>query len=204
MQRLVIRMKPLKLTRIGCFLMVLALGAGHSLLEPGGAHAGTKLDIDRLFLLPEERIVTGTIQHVKSGVIQVNIGGVEPLFLSTHAASAKGMGFLKPGDKLTIIISKENEPIDFHLADQPGWDVAVKGRLLQPLLGDLRWVILQVDWGTNEPFEVADSARHAVQNIPVGVPAMFLLNGHNVILDATYGEDRIFSDTLMQWSKDRP
>lgn len=184
-------------------VILLVLGIGQSVLQPGAAHAGTMLDFERLFLLPEDRIVMGTVQHVKSGVIQVNIGELEPLFLSVHAAHDKGLGSLKPGDKLKLILSNENEPLDFHLATQPGWDVAVKGRLLQPLIGDLRWVVLQTDWGTNEPFEVAEDARHKVQNIPVGVPAMFLLNGHDIIVDATYGGVQALLDTLTQWSKNR-
>jgi hypothetical protein len=184
-------------------LIMVSMNVCYGLLPPGTAQAGTKLNFERLFLLPEERIVTGTVQHVKSGVIQVNIGELEPLFLSVQAASERGMGSLKPGDKLKLIISNENEPIDFHLAAQPGWDVAVKARLLQPLIGDLRWVVLQTDWGTNEPYEVAEDARHKVQNIPVGVPAMFLLNIHNIIVDATYGSEQALLETLAHWSKDR-
>ena len=184
-------------------LIIVSMNVCYGLLQLGTAQAGTKLDFERLFFLPEERIVTGTVQHVKSGVIQVNIGELEPLFLSVQAASERGMGSLKPGDKLKLVISNENEPIDFHLATQPGWDVAVKGRLLQPLIGDLRWVVLQTDWGTNEPYEVAEDARHKVQNIPVGVPAMFLLNIHNIIVDATYGSEQALLETLAHWSKDR-
>lgn len=183
-------------------LIIASMTVCYGLLSPGAAQAGTKLDFERLFLLPEERIVIGTIQHVKSGVIQVNIGELEPLFLSVQAARERGMDSLKPGDKLKLVISNENEPIDFHLAAQPGWDVAVKARLLQPLIGDLRWVVLQTDWGTNEPYEVAEDARHKVQNIPVGVPAMFLLNIHNIIVDATYGGEQALLETLAQWSKD--
>jgi hypothetical protein len=184
-------------------LIMISMSVCYGLLPPGAAQAGTKLDVERLFLLPEERIVTGTVQHVKSGVIQVNIGELEPLFLSVQAARERGMDSLKPGDKLKLVISNENEPIDFHLASQPGWDVAVKARLLQPLIGDLRWVVLQTDWGTNEPYEVAEDARHKVQNIPVGVPAIFLLNIHNIIVDATYGGEQALLETLSHWSKDR-
>ena len=184
-------------------LILLALGTGLSLLQPGVAQSGTKLDLERLFLLPDDRIVMGTVQHVISGVIQVNIGELMPLYLSVEAASEKGIGSLKSGDKLKLVINDENEVVDFHRRDGPGWDVAVKGRLLQPLIGDLKWAVLQTDLGTNEPFEVAEDARHKVQNIPVGVPALFLLNGHDIIVDATVGNERALLETLAQWSKDR-
>ena len=38
---------------------------------------------------------------------------------------------------------------------------------------------------------------------PVGVPAMFLLNKANIIIDATFGDERALIETLEQWSKDR-
>ena len=197
---------PPKLSSCRAIVLVVvmcAVSACHSLPQPGAAQSRTKLDMEQLFLLPDERIVTGTVQHVKSGVIQVNIGELEPLFLSVQAASEKGMGSLKPGDKLKLVMSNENEPIDFHLADQPGWDVAVKGRLLQPLIGDLRWAVLQTDLGMNTPYEVAESARQKVQNIPVGVPALFLLNRHDVIVDATVGNEYALVEALARWSKER-
>jgi ribosomal protein S1 len=75
---------------------------------------------ERLVLLPEDRIVTGTVQHIKSRVIQVTIGKREPLVLSIQAAGEKGTASLKPGDQLTIIVSDENETVDFHQTQQPG------------------------------------------------------------------------------------
>jgi hypothetical protein len=73
------------------------------------------------------------VQDVKSGQIQVNIGELMPVFLSVDAASEQGMSSLQRGDKLTIVVSGENEFIDFHLADQPGWDRVLKGHLVQPV-----------------------------------------------------------------------
>lgn len=200
--------RPMPITHVrlrftSLILILLALGTGLSLLQPGVAQSGTKLDLERLFLLPDDRIVMGTVQHVISGVIQVNIGELMPLYLSVEAASENGMGSLKSGDKLKLVINDENEVVDFHRKDGPGWDVAVKGRLLQPLIGDLKWAVLQTDLGTNEPFEVAEDARHKVQNMPVGVPALFLLNGHDIIVDATYGSEQALLGILAQWSRDR-
>lgn len=55
----------------------------------------------------------------------------------------------------------------------------------------------------NEPYEVAEGARQTVLNIPVGVPALYLLNKDSVIIDATFGNERALLTTLAQWSKDR-
>jgi len=50
---------------------------------------------------------------------------------------------------------------------------------------------------------VADGARQKMLNIPVGVPAMYLLNKDNLVIDATFGNERALMETLAAWSKDR-
>jgi len=184
-------------------LIVLAISAVQDLLQPGEAYSGPMAAIGRPLLLPDDRIVIGTVQHVRSGVVQVNIAELEPLFLSLEAAAEKGISSIKPGDKLKIVISGENEPIDFQPADQPGWDRVLKGHLIQPLMGDQRWALVRTAQDMNEPYEVAEVARHKVLNIPVGVPAMFLLDKGNVIIDATFGSEQALLGTLAKWSQDR-
>jgi hypothetical protein len=184
-------------------LLLIAFGAAGSVLQPITVQASPERDMDRRFLLPDNQIVTGTVQHVTSGVIQVNVGEPEPLFLSAKTAGDKRIWPVKPGDKLTIILSNENKPVDFHRADEPGWDLAVKGRLLQPLVSDRGWAVLQTDRGTNLPYKVAEDAQHKVQNIPVGVPALFLFDGQGVIVDATYGTQPAMQGTLFRWEEDR-
>lgn len=199
-------MKLMPATHVGrwitpLILIFLALNIGYS-LQLKIAYAGSTPTGERV-LLPDERIVPATVQDVRSGFIQVNIGEVEPLFLSVQAASEKGISSLKPGDKLVIVVSDENEVIDYHLADHPGWDRVLKGHLAQPIVGDQRWAVIRTAQGKLEPFEVAESARQKVLNIPVGVPAMFLLDKATIIVDATFGSERALLETLAQWSKDR-
>ena len=184
-------------------LFMFTVSAGQSLLQPDTARSEAKQVVERLVLLPDDRLVHGTVQDVRSGFIQVNIGELQPVFLSVEAASEKGMPSLQPGDKLTIVVSDENQFIDFHLADQPGWDRVLKGRLAQPVVGDQRWAVIHTAQGRPEPYEVAEGARQKVLNIPVGVPAMYLLNNANIIIDATFGDERALVETLATWSKDR-
>jgi len=100
-------------------------------------------------------------------------------------------------------MSDQNQVIDFRKADAPGWDRAIKGRLLQPLLGDHHWAVIQTENGANETYQVNEEARHTVMNIPVDVPAIFLINKDNILVDATFGDEGALLDTLAQWSKDR-
>jgi hypothetical protein len=199
-------LRPRKSYRFGwlCLLyLLLASSAMYSFLQPATAQANAELDRDRPFLLPDERIIVGTVQHVNSGGIQVDIGELEPLFLSGHAVSDKKIWPVKPGDKLKIIFSNENEPVAFHQADQPGWDIAIKGQLLKPLQDDHSWAVLQTDWGTNLPYKVTEYARHKVQNIPVEAPALFLFDRQGVIVDATYGSEQALRGTPSRWGEDR-
>ena len=184
-------------------LLGLALGIGLSLLQPGSVHAESTGTSERAVLLPDDRLVPGTVQHVKSWQIQVNIGELMPRFLSVEAAAHKGMPSLQSGDTLTIIVSGENEVIDVHRANQHGWDRVLNGHLMQPLVGDQRWAVIRTRQSLNEPYEVAEGARQKVLKIPVGVPALYLLNTANLIIDATFGDERALLETLAQWSKAR-
>ena len=53
------------------------------------SESGQQAPIAQGLLLPGERVILGTVQQVKSDVIQVNIGPPEPLFLSLSAAAEK-------------------------------------------------------------------------------------------------------------------
>jgi len=184
-------------------IILFTLSAGHSLLQPGITHSGTIRASGQMVLLPDDRLVSGTVQDVKSGQIQVNIGELMPVFLSVGAASEKGMPSLQRGDKLMMVVSAENEYIDFHLASQPGWDRVLKGHLIQPVMGDQRWAVIRTMQGLHEPYEVAEGARQKVLNIPMGVPAVYLLNKANIIIDVTFGDERALLETLATWSADR-
>ena len=154
-------------------------------------------------LLPDNRIVIGTVQHIKSGVMQINIGALEPLFLSVQDAAERGITSIERGDKLEIVLTNNDLAIDYHLVGQPGWDRVVRGALLQPLVGDHKWALVRTTQGKVEPFEITVDARLKIMNIPVGVPAMFLLNKYNIIIDATFGDEGALLDILTQWSKER-
>ncbi|MEO5955589.1 MAG: hypothetical protein ABIR36_07865 [Nitrospiraceae bacterium] len=69
------------------------------------------------------------------------------------------MPSLQRGDKLTMVVSGEDEFIDFHLVDQSGWDRVLKGHLVQPVVGDQRWAVIRTTQGLNEPYEVTEDAR---------------------------------------------
>lgn len=194
---------------IACLALALSLIAflaiSLSSMPPSLAlsESSQQAQIARGLLLPGEQIILGAVQHVKSDVIQVNIGPPAPLFLSLSAAAEKGITSIQQGDKLKIVVSDQDQFIDFFKADYPGWDKSLKGHLLQPLMGDHQWAVIQTKKGTNETYEVDEKARHTVMNIPVGMPAVFLLNKENILIDASFGNEGALLHTLARWSKKR-
>ena len=198
------RILPMTFLALALSLMAL-LALSLSSMPPSLAlsESDQKAQNARGMLLPGEQIILGTVQHIKSDVIQVNIGNPEPLFLSLRAAAKKGITSIQPGDTLKIVVSDQSQFIDFFQADYPGWDRTLKGHLLQPLIGDHQWAVIQTEKGANETYEVDEKARHTVMSIPVGMPAVFLLNKENILIDATFGNEGALLHTLARWSKKR-
>ncbi|MCW5782797.1 MAG: hypothetical protein KIT39_05755 [Nitrospirales bacterium] len=99
----------------GLFVLMAFLVCALSSIPPSLAlsESGQQAQIAPGLLLPGEQIILGTVQHIKSDVIQVNIGYPEPLFLSLRAAAKKGITSIQPGDTLKIVISDQNQFIDF-------------------------------------------------------------------------------------------
>jgi len=154
-------------------------------------------------LLPDNRIVIGTVQHIKSGIIQVNIGELEPLFLSEQDAGERGLTSIKRGDRLEIVLTNNGLPIDYHLVGQPGWYRVVRGTLIEPLVGDHKWALIQTTQGKVEPFKLTVDSLPKVFEIPVGEPAMFLLDKQGIIIDAVSGHEDVLLDALTRWTKER-
>jgi len=101
------------------------------------------------------------------------------------------------------VLTNNDLPIDYHLVGQPGWDRVVRGTLLQPLIGDHKWALIRTTQGKVEPFELTVDSFPKVFEIPVGVPAIFLLDKHNIIIDAVSGHEDVLLDALTRWSKER-
>lgn len=176
--------RPVDAGWLSFLLLFIVSSTAYDLLQPTIAQSNTESDMERLYLLPENQVITGTVQAVKSGGIEINIGQLEPLVLSENRARDKGIWPVEPGDKLKVVLSNENEPVAYHRADMPGWDIAVKGKLLHSLRGDHDLALLKTDWGTNLPYHVTEYARHKMQHIPVGVSTLFLFDVQGIIVDA--------------------
>lgn len=138
-------------------------------------------------LLPGDRTVLGKIEAVTSGQIKVNIGEIQPRFLPLKQAKQKNFPTMKPGDDLVIIVNEQNLIVDYHSLDHSsGSHKIVQGKIASDMpIGHDRVVIQGVD-GKEQSFKVRSQVRSKLASIPVGIPAIFLLDETNYVTDATF------------------
>jgi hypothetical protein len=157
-----------------------------------------------LVLLPGERLVLGTVEEIAGGMIRVNIGELEPRFLSIKRAVEQGEWPIKKGDRVEIAVSAENLVVDYHPINAPGWHRLIKGRLAQPLIVGYGWAVIRMEGGKEEAFAVRSLARLKVAAMPIDVPALFLIGETNQILDATFGKEQDLEQRAQEWKRAVP
>ena len=156
-------------------------------------------------LWPGHRIVTGTVEAVLGDEVKVNAGELQPRFLSMKEAKDKGLSQpLKKGDKLQLVVNEQNLVVDFHRAGQELWHRIIRGRLAQPLPVGQEWAVIRTEEGKEEAFHVRPLARSKVSAMPVNVPAMFLTDEANKIIDATFGDPDVLQRKISEWKKSPP
>jgi hypothetical protein len=157
-----------------------------------------------LVLLPGERLVLGTVEEIVGGMIRVNIGELEPRFLSIKRAVEQGEWPIKKGDRVEIAVSAENLVVDYHPVNAPGWHRMIKGRLAQPLIVGYGWAVIRMEGGKEEAYAVRPLARLKMAAMPIDVPALFLIEETNQILDATFGNEQDLQDRAQEWKRAVP
>jgi hypothetical protein len=155
-------------------------------------------------LWPGHRIVTGTVESVLGDEVKVNTGELQPRFLSMKEGKEKGLSSLKKGDRLQLVLNEQNIAVDYHLAGQKLWHRIIRGRLAQPLPVGQEWAVIRTDEGKEEAFHVRPLARSKVSAISVNVPAAFLTDEANKIIDATFGSEDVLQRKTREWKKSPP
>lgn len=155
-------------------------------------------------LWPGHSIRQGTVVSVAGDSIKVNTGELLPRFLSAREAAEKGLPALKKGDQLQLVMNDQNLVIDYHLADQKVWHRIVRGRLAQPLPVGHEWAVILKEQGGEEAFAVRPMARSKVSAIPVNVPAVFLMDESNKVIDASFGDEEVLQQRARHWKKSPP
>ncbi|HKR78175.1 MAG TPA: hypothetical protein VJR69_00615 [Nitrospira sp.] len=155
-------------------------------------------------LWPGHRILTGTVESVTGDVVKVNTGELMPRVLSLKEAKDKGFPPLQKGQQLQIVVNDQNMVVDYHPAAQGMWHRIIRGQLAQPLPVGQEWAVIRTDEGKEEAFHVRPLARAKVGAIPINVPAVFLTDEANKIIDATFGSEEVLQRKTGEWKKSPP
>ena len=138
-------------------------------------------------LLQGNQAVLGKVEAVTSDQIKVNIGEVQPRFLPLAQAKQKNFPDIKAGDDLIIVVNGQNLIVDYHPLDFPSSSHRiVKGQIASNMPIGHDKVVIKQEGGKEESFEVRSQVRSKIASIPVGTPAVFLIDETNQVADGTF------------------
>jgi len=144
-------------------------------------------EADKGELLPEHRVIFGTVEAITGEQIRVNTGELQPRFLSLKIAKDKGLPEIKPGDRLEITLNDNNAPVDYHSVGGDSQHKVVRGELVTPLVVGQDRALIRTEAGKEESYEVTGAAKSKLAAMPVGSEVLFFLDESNKIADATFG-----------------
>ena len=150
-------------------------------------------------VLPDDRLVVGTVEEVKDGQVKVNTGHLMPRYLPLREATDNKMRPLIRGDLVEIWVNAQDLVVDYHPVDELGWHRIIRGSLVQSLPVDQEWAVIKGDRGKEEAYAVRPLARSKVAAMPIGSSALFLVDKANKIVDATFGDDKALRQAIEGW-----
>jgi hypothetical protein len=140
-------------------------------------------------LLQGNRTVLGKVLAITSEQIKVDIGEVQPRFLPLKPAQEKNFPALKDGEDLIIVVNDQNLIVDYHPIDYPSSSHnIVRGEIAQNLSIGQDKVVIKESGGKEKAFDIRSQARNKVAAIPIGTPALFLIDETGKVIDATFSD----------------
>jgi hypothetical protein len=165
----------------------------------GEAPAPPKQEASRA-LLPGDRMIVGVVKDVQGEMIKVDTGELEPRFLPIRTAKEKGVWPINNGDKLTMVVNDLNLVVDFYHAGEPGRHHVVRGELVTPMVVGHDRAIIRTEDGKEKVYVVGPLARSRVAGVPIGVPALFLVDDTNRITDAFWGSKEALARAEIEYA----
>jgi len=192
--------KGLILHTVLCMCLIgIPAGPGGPVYAAEGQHAAP-----HRVLLPEDRIIVGTVEDVAADQVKVSTGELMPRFLNLKAGEEKKTRLLQKGDRVEIAVNAQNLVVDYHRLGQSGWHRIIHGNLAQPLAIGQEWAVIRTDKGNEEAYAVRPLARSKVAALPIGAPALFLVGEAKQIMDAEFGSDETLRLATKGWHASPP
>jgi hypothetical protein len=155
-------------------------------------------------LLPDDRVLLGTVEEVRSEQARIDTGEMQPRFIPMGVRKAKGLPELTKGDRIEITVNDQNLLVDVHLIGEPNHHYVVRGQLAEPLVTGHDKAVLRTAGGTEESHFIRPVARSKVASVPVGADAVFLIDELDKIVDVTYGSMDAVHRAAELWQKKTP
>lgn len=138
-------------------------------------------------LLQGNREVLGKVEAIISDQIKVDVGEVQPRFLPLQQAKEKHFPSIQLGDNLIIVVNEQNLIVDYHPLDHPSsHHTIIRGTIAGNMPTGHDVVVIKGAEGKEQSFTVRSQVRSKVASIPVGTPAIFLVDETGRVADATF------------------
>jgi hypothetical protein len=185
-------------------MSVLALGVGSVSLTSALEGKNESPIQGNSILLPDDRLVVGTVEEVTANEVKVNTGQLMPRYLPLKDAVQNRVRPLIRGDVVEIWVNDQDVVVDYHPLDTLGWHRIVRGSLAQPLSDNQEWAVIRNAQGKEEAHAIRPLTRSKVAALPVGSLALFLIDRANKIVDATFGNEEALQRAAKGWQGSPP
>lgn len=140
-------------------------------------------------LLPGERTVIGTVKAIHGNQIKVEFtDSLQPRYLPLAIAEAKGMK-IQPGDPVKMVFNDQQVLVDFHpLGNKDSHHAIITGYVAEEMKVGQERVVIKDDNGEPTTYEVRPLIRSKLASMPIGAPAVFLVDETNQVVDVTFGD----------------
>jgi hypothetical protein len=158
----------------------------------------------QMVLLPDNRIIVGTVAEIAADQVKVYTAEVMPRYLSVKQAREKGIWPLHKGDHLHIVVNEQNMVLGYHPVGDMGSHQIVQGRLAQPLMVGQEWAVVKPEGRQEQIYRVRALVRSKLAAVPIGLPAVFLIDETNQIMDTAFGSDEALHAAAKGWQGSSP
>ncbi|GKS57998.1 hypothetical protein YTPLAS18_15250 [Nitrospira sp.] len=171
----------------------------------GGGEIGAARSVqlrDQQQLLAGDRVVVGTVIAVRGQQIEVRYpDSLQPRYLPLDRARERGMEF-KPGDAVRMVFNDQQVLVDFHpLGTAKGEHHILTGKVAEQMKVGQERVVIERDDDGSATYAVRPLMRSKVAALPVSVPAVFLLDEANQVIDVTFGDMKALEQVKHQYKQ---
>ena len=162
--------------------------------------------LGQMVLLPDDRVIVGTVTDIRSDQVQVKTDedDVEPRYLSAKQAQEKGVWPLKKGDRLQIVVNEQNMVLGYHPVGEMGWHQIIRGQLAQPLMVGQERAVIKTEAQRERAYRVGPLVRSKLAAVPIGLPAVFLIDETGQVVDAVFGAEETLQAAMQGWRGSPP